>query len=283
MSDLGYSNQNQSRIDISLNSLSEYVRDLSNAIVTPASSYEDIGVKVDGHYRQLNTNLLQIENEFYSSVRPKRVAYSGERPTAALLRGGIEYVEIRSLDINFFDPCGINQNTMRFMEALLLYCLLLESPKLDSDELIEISKNHTSMANYGRDPAFKLIRDRELLSIKDWADEILDGVFSVAAEIDQHDNNESYSGAVRLMQKLVDDPNATPSARIISDLMEADIEFSQFTLAMAESHRDYFSTIAESSRAKHELYQDEVDESLQRQMDIEASDIISLDEYLSQY
>jgi len=102
MSDLGYSNQNQSRINISLNSLTEYVRDLGNTIKTPEPSYEKIGVKVDGEYRQLNTNLLQIENEYYSSVRPKRVALSGERPTAALERGGIEYVEIRSLDINLF-------------------------------------------------------------------------------------------------------------------------------------------------------------------------------------
>ncbi len=146
MSDLGYSNQNQSRINISLNSLDEYVRDLSNAIETLEPSYEDIGVKVDGHYRQLNANLLQIENEFYSSVRPKRVANSGERPTAALQRGGIEYVEIRSLDINLFDPCGINQNTMRFMEAFLLYCLLQPSPQLDNDELEEGALNQVQTA-----------------------------------------------------------------------------------------------------------------------------------------
>ena len=129
MSDLGYSNKNQSRINISLNSLEEYVRDLSRAIATPEPDYEKIGVKVDGRYRQLNANLLQIENEYYSSVRPKRVAMSGERPTAALRRGGIEYVEVRSLDINVFDPCGINQNTMRFMEAMLIYCMLADSPK----------------------------------------------------------------------------------------------------------------------------------------------------------
>ena len=283
MSDLGYSNQNQSRIDISLNSLPEYVRGLASAIATPAPSYEDIGVKVDGRYRQLSANLLQIENEFYSPVRPKRVAYSGERPTAALLRGGIEYIEIRSLDINFFDPCGINQNTMRFMEVLLLYCLLLESPKLSAEEIAEISENQASMAKYGRDPAFQLIRDRGSVPLKGWAKEILDGMLSVAAEIDRHDDNESYSEAVRMMQKLVDNPDATPSARIIADLTEADTGFFQFALAMAESHRDYFASIAKSNTAARELYQNEADESLRRQTDIEESDVIDLDEYLSKY
>ena len=98
MSDLGYSNKNQSRINISLNSVDEYVRDLSNAICTPEPSYEEIGVKVDGRYRQLNANLLQIENEYYSPVRPKRIARSGEQPTAALRRDGIEYVEGEMVD-----------------------------------------------------------------------------------------------------------------------------------------------------------------------------------------
>jgi glutamate--cysteine ligase len=200
-----------------------------------------------------------------------------------LLRGGIEYIEIRSLDINFFDPCGINQNTMRFMEVLLLYCLLLESPKLSVEEIAEISENQTSTAKYGRDPAFKLIRDREPVSIKSWASEILDGMLSVAAEIDRHDDNESYSEAVRMMQKLVDDPDATPSARIIADLTEADTGFFQFALAMAESHRDYFASIAKSNVATRELYQGEADESLRRQTDIEESDVIDLDEYLSEY
>ena len=131
MSDLGYSNQTQARIEISLNSLDEYVNDLSAAIRTPEPSYERIGVKIDGEWRQLNANLLQIENEYYSPIRPKRVAHSGERPTAALRRGGIEYVEIRSLDINVADPAGINQNTLRFMEAFLIFCLIEDSPPFD--------------------------------------------------------------------------------------------------------------------------------------------------------
>ena len=283
MSDLGYSNQNQARINISLNSLEEYVQDLSKAIATPEPSYEEIGVKVDGRYRQLNANLLQIENEFYSPARPKRVAESGERPTAALQRGGIEYVEIRSLDINLFDPCGINQNTMRFMEAMLLYCLLLESPKFNDEELQEVAQNQTQTAKNGRDPDFHLIRYGRRVSIKEWAEEIMTGVSSVAAEIDRHDGNESYAEAVRLMQKLVDDPELTPSARIIAGLEEANTGFFRYALAVAEGHRDYFASIAQPGDGASKQFRQEAEESLQRQQDIEASDSIDLDEYLAQY
>jgi glutamate--cysteine ligase len=283
MSDLGYSNQNQSRINISLNSLSEYVRDLGNAIETPEPSYKEIGVKVDGQYRQLNANLLQIENEYYSSVRPKRVAHSGERPTAALERGGIEYVEIRSLDINLFDPCGINQNTMRFMEALLIYCLLEDSPKLVDDELREIMDNQTGTAKFGRDPEFRLSRNGKAISISKWANEIIDGVLAVAAQLDRHDDNDSYSQAVRLMQTLVDESEATPSARIIAELQDANTGFFSFALEMARSHRDYFASIAQPNDASSERFRQEALDSLQRQKEIEAADTIGLDEYLAEY
>ena len=283
MSDLGYSNKNQSRINISVNSVDEYVRDLAKAIATLEPSYEEIGVKVDGQYRQLNANLLQIENEFYSPVRPKRVAESGERPTAALQRGGIEYVEIRSLDINLFDPCGVNQNTMRFMEAFLLYCLLLDSPKFDDAAIKEAAGNQTKTAKYGRDPEFRLSRNGKSTSIREWGHEIIVGVAAVAAEIDRHDGNDSYSEAVSLMQTLLDNPEETPSARIIAELEAANTGFFRFGLQMAKAHRDYFASIAQPNKAAMQDFRDEAQESLQRQRDIEASDSVGLDQYLSEY
>ncbi len=107
------------------------MRDLTRAISTPHPPYEALGVKVDGEYRQLNANILQIENEYYSFIRPKRVAASGERPTRALLRAGVEYVEVRALDVSAFDPVGVNQNKLRFLEAFLALCVLKDSPPID--------------------------------------------------------------------------------------------------------------------------------------------------------
>jgi glutamate--cysteine ligase len=283
MSDLGYSNQNQSKICISLNSLDEYIGDLSKAIHTAEPAYEKIGVKVDGHYRQLNANLLQIENEFYSPVRPKRVARSGEQPTAALRRGGIEYVEIRSLDINPFDPSGVNQNTMRFVEALLIYCLLEDSPKLDGGGLEEISRNHAGTAKQGRDPAFRLLRDGQPVTLQVWANEILSKVFAVAEVIDHHAANESYADSVRLMQKLVDNPDLTPSARVLLELEETRSSFFEYALALSKSHSEYFASITPLDDARKALFEKEVADSLARQREIEAADDISLDEYLERY
>ena len=46
--------------------------------------YAAIGVVVDGDYRQLNANILQIENEYYSTIRPKPSKASKHRPLVAL-------------------------------------------------------------------------------------------------------------------------------------------------------------------------------------------------------
>ena len=283
MSDLGYNNQNQSRINISVNDLDHYINDLNTAIKTPEPDYEKIGVIVDGKYRQLSANQLQIENEFYSPVRPKRVALSGERPTAALRRGGIEYVEIRSLDISVDDPAGINQNTMRFMEAFLIYCLLEDSPMFDDAALEETRGNQSRTAREGRDPDCRLLRDGTEVLLADWGREILARVEKIAATIDDAEGSDCYVQAVRGLAGLIDDPDRTPSARLLSELQESGSSFFEYAISMARSHRDYFSSITPMSEQRHAEFQQEAESSVERQREIEAADSISFEDYLANY
>ena len=283
MSDLGYNNKNQARIKINLNSVDEYIRDLTAAIHQPEPDYEKIGVKVNGKYRQLNANLLQIENEYYSSIRPKRVAYSGERPTAALRRGGVEYVEIRALDINLFDPCGVNQNTMRFIEALLLYCLLESSPPIDEAGLAEASRNQLQVARSGRDPALVIHRDGNAVGLRDWSREILENVAAVAEVIDGQESGSSYSEALSAMRELVENPDSTPSARILEELRTLDSSYFDFVLAISESHRDYFGSLTPLAGERLAELERAAEDSIERQREIEAADTLSFDEYLQQY
>jgi glutamate--cysteine ligase len=283
MSDLGYSNKTQSAIDISLNDLDSYIHDLAKAISTPEPAYEKFGVKVDGEYRQLSANQLQIENEYYSPIRPKRVAKSGEKPTTALRRGGVEYVEIRSLDLNIGDPSGINQNTMRFMEAFLVYCLLEDSPPLNEAGVDESRRNQMGVARRGRDPAFRLYRDGKAVPVSVWASDIVDKVSAVAELIDAGEGGDSYRQAVGLMRDLVAQPDATPSARLIAELQESGYSFFEYALSLANRHRDYFAQTEPLSELRHKQFDDEVRASIERQRGIEAADMISFDEYLEIY
>lgn len=283
MSDLGYSSKTQTKIAISLNNLDDYISDMSRAICTPEPAYEEIGVKVGGEYRQLNVNQLQIENEYYSSARPKRVAHSGERPTAALRRGGIEYVEIRSLDINVFDPVGVNQNEMRFMEAFLIYCLLEESPFIDDDGWREVATNQSGTAHNGRNPKFRLQRDGREVELRQWANEILDDVIAIAEIIDRGEGGDAYVQSVNAQRELLKNPEATPSARILEDMKQGKTGFYHFAMACARGHKDYFAALEQLPDDRLRLYEDEATQSIQRQLEIEAADEMSLEDYLAQY
>ena len=283
MSDLGYSNKAQAGIHISLNSLEEYVRDLGAAIRTPEPGYEAIGVKVDGEYRQLNTNKLQIENEYYSAVRPKRVARSGERPTMALRRGGIEYIEIRSLDLSLADPAGINHDTVRFVEAFLVYCLLEESLPFDADELARCAHNQLRTARAGRQPGLELARSSGTMPLKDWALEMLDAIVRVAELIDAGDRRGGYVASVDGLRELVLRPETTPSGRLVAALAERGLSYFDYVLDLARRHRDYFGRLGALPAARLAEFEREAKRSLDRQAAIEAADAISLDEYLERY
>ena len=254
MSDLGYSNKTQASINISLNDLDEYIRDLSAAIDTPEPDYEAIGIVVDGVYQQLSSNKLQIENEYYSSVRPKRVAMSGERPTSALRRGGIEYVEVRSLDLGLFDPVGINQNVMRFVEAFLVYCLLADSEPFAADDWSEVIENHRAVAKRGRDPRLELQRGGKTIGLSEWAGEIVAGVNAVAELIDNGGQSTDYRQAVGAQAELIDNVDATPSARILADLRTEQLGFFRYALRCAEQSKEYFAALAPLSAERLDLF-----------------------------
>src|SRR6185503_7195358 len=162
MGRLGYQSDAQSSIAASFNSLDTYGASLEDAMLKPYPPYEKIGIRDEtGEYRQLATSLLQIENEFYGKIRPKRRIRSGERPLHALRERGVEYVEVRLMDLDPFAPAGITAPTCRFLDVFLLYCLLAESPPDTPAEIAAINRNQDRVAARGREPGLTLKRGEE--------------------------------------------------------------------------------------------------------------------------
>lgn len=283
MSDLGYHNQTQSALNVSVNSLPEYLRDLNRAVSTPYADYQRIGVETDGDYRQLNANLLQIENEYYSMIRPKRVIKSGQRPTSALAAGGVQYVEVRALDLNVFDPAGVSETQMRFLEAMLLYCLLQESPPIEDDEYASVGINQGRVADRGRQPGLELIRDGQDISLKTWAGELLEGMASVCKLLDQGFDQPLYMPALEAQQEKVSDPESTPSARVLREMQERGESFMQFGSRWARQHRDFFHGLQRCDPGRVSQFVAEASASVARQRDIERKDSVSFKQYLEQY
>ncbi len=283
MSDIGYRNKNQAGLSVSVNSIEEYVRDLSRAINTSYPPYADLGVKVNGEYRQLNANILQIENEYYSFIRPKRVARSGERPTSALQRAGVEYVEVRALDVSAFDPVGVNQNKLRFLEAFLALCLLKDSPPLDAEEQQRLDANHVLVARRGREPGLVLQREGRAVPLREWAAELLDSMQGICELLDHGESQDPYRAALEQQRAKVEDVERTPSARLLAEMRQQNLSFFEFARRMSQVHKDYFLGLYPPNEQQLAAFTTAAAESLEAQRSIEAADRVDFDTYLAQY
>ena len=280
MSDLGYHNSAQAKLTVSANSLAEYVRDLSAATYSPRPEFAALGVKVDGEYHQLSANQLQIENEFYSTIRPKRVTEANERPTAALTRGGVQYIELRALDISPWDPVGINQRQLRFLEVFLIHALLLPSPPISEKEQGSIDRNHGLVARQGRAPDLALERGAESVTLQAWAGEICRDMEQVARLMDPSES-QGHVAAIRHQLLAVADPECTPSAKLLQELRSNRCSLDDYGLELAGRTKDYFLALAPELNQRDGFLRQEAEASLTRQRHLEASDKLSFDDYLA--
>jgi glutamate--cysteine ligase len=284
MSDVGYRNRNQAAIHVSVNSLADYIRDLRYAMGTPHPPYAALGVREGDRWRQLNTNLLQIENEYYSYIRPKRVTRSGETPSAALQREGVEYVEMRALDVSAFDPVGVNQNKLRFLEAFAAYCLLRSSPPIEPAEQQVLDGNHLQVARRGREPGLLLVNEGRSVPLAAWAAKILDEMSGICELLDHGDSTQPYTAALQAQCEKVQDVATTPSARLLRELRTTGESFQQLGLRVSRSHKDYFLTLQAPNAGRLAEFAGEARESLDKQQALEAArQAETFEQYLARY
>ena len=284
LGDIGYQNNKEDLAGIKAcyDSLDAYADSLQCAINTPYKGYEDIGVKVNGKYQQLNTNILQIENEYYSSVRPKQILQGNEKPSTALKQRGVAYVELRSLDVNAFDPHGINSEQLYFLEVFMLFCLLQSSPQLSKSEVKAIDENLLLVAHQGRKPGLDLKRGEEQISLQDWATELCNKMKAVASLLDRANHCEHYFSSVKSQIASIFDPELTPSARMLTDMRENEEGFFHHAKRMSQNHYQYYKS-QPLSEDKVRFFENLSRESLEQQQRMEAEESIDFDAFLESY
>ncbi|MEQ1779447.1 MAG: glutamate--cysteine ligase [Nitrosomonas sp.] len=282
MSEIGYLNPVQSMFHISFNSLGEYIRDLSKATMIPYLGYEKIGIKVGNGYRQLNTNFLQIENEYYTSVRPKQPTRSGERPLQALGSRGIQYVEIRSVDVDVFEPAGIALETTRFLEALSLFCLFQPNSGHDLKQHTEISNNALLVANRGRDPRLKLLDNRREVPLRQWALMLCEQMQEICEILDNGNADIPYTCALHQQIEKIRHPELTASARMLTAMRAQKMSITELVLQKSHEYTRYFRNAALDAAIKRN-FDLQAKASLAQQKQLEVTDEISFDQYLSNY
>ncbi|MXP56705.1 glutamate--cysteine ligase [Pantoea sp. Mhis] len=283
LSDLGYASKVQSSLNITFNSLESYLSILKEAIKTPLKKYVIMGTKdLKGNWLQLNTNILQIENELYSPIRPKRISLLGETPLEALLRGGIEYIEIRSLDINPFSAIGVNADQLRFIDLFLIWCTIADNKEMTVDELLCIRKNWNRVVLEGRKPGqiITIGCNATEYMLVDVGKALFIDLRKSAEILDKHQGDTQYQRICDKLVMLFDNPDLTNSARILQLLKKNSM--TNIGLAFAQQYHQQLST-EQPEIITIDNFNKQVNKSLIAQQTLELNDQIDFDNYLVKY
>lgn len=281
LSDIGYTNTAIIDLNIMFNDLNSYLKSLKKAIETPSKKFFDIGIKDKlGNFQQLNTNILQMENELYTQIRPKRKTYQGESLLEALKNRGIEYVEIRSLDINPFSPIGISKNQILLLDLFLIWCALIDSPKMNKISFLLITKNWERIILEGRKPNQTIFinQQNETKTLVDIGKSIFKDLKEIACILDNNSNNVLYQKTCQKIEPLFKHPELTYSAQCLKLLLEKGIKTEGLNLA--DQYHKIFLNRSCSDFYKNTL-ENEVIRSHQEQIKIEEEDTLSFEDYLS--
>lgn len=284
MSDLGYqSNKAQSELQLCYNDLETFLARIYTASTTPWPAYEAIGTHQNGEWVQLNTNIIQIENEYYFSIRPKRTTGRGERPVTALAQRGVEYIEVRCLDIDPFSPLGISAETSRFMDAFLLFCATEESALFPQNGYCADSHdNFATVVKEGRRPGLQLTKNGNKTLLSDWANELIERIGPYAGLLDSAYGGDEYSTALAGQAEKVRHPALTPSARVLDDLRTRKLSLHEYTLQQSTATRDFLRTQPFDALTEAK-YQDLSRVSFDEQQALENSDTEDFDSYVARY
>ena len=284
MGRLGYQSDAQASLAVSYNSLEGYGASLQDALTRPYPPYEKVGIRnPGGDYNQLATTLLQIENEFYGTIRPKRVIRQGERPLHALRERGVEYVEVRLMDLDPFETVGINAQTMRFIDVFLLHCLISESPDDTPQEITELKHNQNQTAERGRQPGLRLQRAGSEVALTVWGTELVAEFAPIAAALDAVHGGTQYSQTLAAARAGLQDASTLPSARVLA-AMAQDFDNSFVRFARAQSEKTHLE-LQNLPLSDEQLagFTAMTEASIQAQKKIEASDTMPFEVYRQQY
>jgi glutamate--cysteine ligase len=286
MGKLGYQSDAQSTLLVSYNNLDSYAASLHEAMTKPYPVYAALGIRDGDNYRQLADSMLQIENEFYGTIRPKRRIRPSERPLHALRERGVEYVEVRLMDLDPFCAVGIDAQTMRILDVFLLHCLLQDSPPDTPQELGNILRNKQLVASRGREPGLRLARGLLEMPLFEWGAEVMAECEPIAAALDAAHAIPGVSlhrDALAVAFSRLRDPHTTPSAQVLQAMeREHDKSYVRFVLAQSQRHRDAIWKLPYSAEVAKRFAR-LAEGSLVKQRQIEAADTVPFETYRQQY
>jgi len=238
MGNIGYRYREDSGVDLSVSHerFAAYMRDLHQHVTTPHPAYNEKGLKdSQQQYQQLNTNRLQIENEFYSSIRPKQIPIGDEMPLTAMQNRGIRYLELRSIDVNPFEATGLTVSQLAFLEVLMIFTALMDPAPQDADAVKRAKHNIETVAHRGREPGLRLQTIDGAITLNDWGKHLIDALVPIARCIDKQQGTNLYAASVEQQRQRFEVADRTPSAAVL-DAVNAQGSFYGFVMEQSQKH-----------------------------------------------
>ena len=284
MGEIGYRYREDSPIDLSVrhDTFDHYLEDLLAHVSTVHPAYSELGIQDQrGRYQQLNACRLQIENEYYSSVRPKQIPEPGEMPILALQHRGIRYLELRSVDVNLLEPTGLSLEQIAMLEMLMIFTWLADSPAL-SDAEMSLNKNNVyAVAHHGRTPGLKLDHFDGETRLSTWGLNIMDHLRPIAVWLDGAGKDNLYQHALQQQVEKLHNPDKTPSANVLR-AMFAHGSFFEYAQAVSREHHEAILALPIEPGLDSQLAEGVVN-SVARKADLEAESTCSFGDFLQQY
>ncbi len=284
MSNIGYRYREDQPIDLSVchNSVDTYIKDVIAHVNSTHPAYEAMGLRDEkGKHQQLSTSRLQIENEYYSSVRPKQIAKDGELPIKALQDRGIRYLELRSVDVNILEPNGLELSQVAMLELLMMFAWLAPPQSLDAANVQRCARNVQTVAYRGREPGLQLETPSGEVGLQQWGKDILNSIEPLAQWLDQGLEEPIYAKTLQQQVDKLNDPDKTPSATILKGIKQTG-SFFEHAQELSAKHHEHF-TLVPVDEAINSLLDSKVTESIQKQDQLERGDTGSFENYLAAY
>lgn len=267
MSDAGYTTSRQGNLNISVNTLEEYTEGLQKAVTETDQQWAKLPKVDDEGPTQLTDNFLQAEFEYYSTIRPKPNPKNPRRPLVALKQDGVEYIEVRTLDINPFEPLGICKAQIDFMEVFLYYLICKESSP-ETDKSRECSRDNLMRVTVqGRKKDLRLrCPQNDEFDLHKACTRIFYDLKKVADILDKSRQTKDFSQAIAEIENRLTNSELLPSNRVIKALENE--SFLGLTEALSEQHQQSFKNFDADTKLQA-AFQKASTLSLEKQKEIE--------------
>ncbi|MFR1317177.1 MAG: bifunctional glutamate--cysteine ligase GshA/glutathione synthetase GshB [Clostridium perfringens] len=208
-----YGYKNKRDYYVSYNSIEEYASDIKNLV---------------------NDKEIQSIKEYYNPIRLKSLG--SEDMLESLINKGIDYLEVRLLDLDPLSIQGVSKETLYLVHLFMIYTLLKENKEVTYKEHEEFFQNHDMVALKGRNEEAVIYENGVPVLLKDKGREILSEMGEIVEIL--FSNNEEFKNVIKRALEKINNPHDTISEKLIKDIKEEG--YINFHMRLAKEYLNNF-------------------------------------------